>query len=98
MTEKRSDKGQEVKKRPKGPVHCRRLDRVLPVGEHENCPYCYGKTDEIQSGEHGQFCDFKPGEDPVSFGFPETHGHYAWSTPPKEAPKKAAPKKKKKQD
>ena len=51
-------------------VHCHRLDKKLPVGEHAECPYCFGKKQEIAKGKHGEFCDFKPGEDPINFGFP----------------------------
>ena len=86
MTDDKASKGSRAERATTGPVHCRRLDRILPVSEHAACPYCYGKSAEIQTGEHGNFCDFKPGEDPISFGFPETHGHYRWDEPPKEAP------------
>ena len=51
-------------------VHCRRLDRTLPLHEHADCPYCFGKPKAIATGEHEQFCDFRPGQDPVNFGFP----------------------------
>lgn len=88
MSDERPPKGPEAQPTAKGPVHCRRLDRVLPVGEHAECPYCFGKSAQIQTGEHGNFCDFKPEEDPISFGFPETHGHYRWSEPPQEPPPK----------
>ena len=94
MTDDRDSKGSEAQQAGKGPVHCRRLDRILPVGEHATCPYCFGARAEIQTGEHGSFCDFKPGADPISFGFPETKGHYQWPEAPAEAPERT-PKKKK---
>lgn len=51
-------------------VWCKRLEKKLPVGEHAECPYCFGQRQEIASSKHEDFCDFKPGEDPVNFGFP----------------------------
>ena len=55
-----------------GEVYCRRVKRPLPLAEHERCPYCFGETGEIKTGEHEKFCDFDPEKDPVNFGFPET--------------------------
>ena len=49
---------------------CRRLQRPLPTLEHEKCPYCFGGVDEIEEGSHERFCTFRPGEDPINFGFP----------------------------
>jgi hypothetical protein len=51
-------------------VHCHRTGREFDLGKHLACPYCYGDEKEVASGEHERFCDFKPGGDPVSFGFP----------------------------
>ena len=59
-------------------VHCRRTGQDLPVQKHLTCPYCYGKTEEVASTEHGRFCDFQKGIDPVSFGFPKGAGR--WKT------------------
>ena len=58
-------------------IHCRRLDRPLPLSEHRDCPYCFGKEADIKTGDHRRFCDYKPGEDPINFGFPDTFGRYA---------------------
>lgn len=78
--------GEKKTKAPsKGPVHCRRLDRLLPVAEHDACPYCFGEVAEIRTADHAVFCDFRPGEDPISFGFPETHGRYRWPEVPRKA-------------
>ncbi|KAA3615212.1 MAG: hypothetical protein DWQ01_00375 [Planctomycetota bacterium] len=55
---------------PPDPVHCRRVDRSLPPGEHLQCPYCFGKLAEVEAGEHRRFCDFQPDQDPLHFGFP----------------------------
>ena len=52
-------------------VHCQRLDRKLPQGEHAACPYCFGNRQQIAGGKHADFCDFKPGVDPIQFGFPD---------------------------
>ena len=51
-------------------VRCRRLDKDLPVAEHAECPYCFGNKQQIGTGDHAEFCDFKPGVDPINFGFP----------------------------
>lgn len=51
-------------------VFCRRTERHLPVDEHKRCPYCYGQENEIVAGDHAAFCDYRPGIDPVHFGFP----------------------------
>ncbi|RMH05022.1 MAG: hypothetical protein D6702_01570 [Planctomycetota bacterium] len=55
-------------------VFCRRTEQELPVDEHRRCPYCFGQESEIVSGEHKAFCDFRPGVDPIHFGFPEDAG------------------------
>jgi len=54
------------------PVLCRRTGRDFDLAEHQKCPYCYGHAEDIATGEHEKFCDFEPGVDPVSFGFPGT--------------------------
>ncbi len=59
---------------PPAEVFCRRLERALPVGEHTDCPYCFGKKGDVQTTEHARFCDFEPGKDPIQFGFPDTYG------------------------
>ncbi len=51
-------------------VHCRRVGKLLVPGEHEECLYCHGSKDQIQTGEHGCFCNYDPEKDPVHFGFP----------------------------
>ena len=56
-------------------VYCRRLGEQLPLSEHKECPYCFGKS-EVGSAQHELFCDFKPGEDPTCFGFPGDRGRY----------------------
>ena len=63
---------------PKKEIFCRRLKRPLRVEEHELCPYCFGREEEIEKGDHQLFCDFCEGKDPIHFGFPETHGRF-WS-------------------
>lgn len=55
-------------------VWCRRVQRELPVQEHRRCPYCLGKEQDIAEGDHRTFCDFRPGVDPIHFGFPEDRG------------------------
>lgn len=52
------------------PVLCRRVGREFDLDEHQKCPYCYGHAEDIATGDHERFCEFKPGVDPVSFGFP----------------------------
>lgn len=50
---------------------CRRIERSVPVGEHLACPYCFGDEADVKSGDYQRFCDFRPGVDPVNFGFPK---------------------------
>ena len=52
-------------------IRCRRVDARYSVAEHKDCPYCYGKASDVATGDHTKFCDFKPGQDPVCFGFPD---------------------------
>ncbi len=65
-----------VKKAAPETVFCRRVERHLPVQEHLDCPYCYGKRSKVESAEHGRFCDFEKGKDPIHFGFPEDFGRH----------------------
>jgi len=55
-------------------VHCRRLATLRTVEEHLGCPYCFGKRADVEGGDRGAFCDYQPGVDPVTFGFPENSG------------------------
>ena len=55
----------------RGEVWCRRIERPLPIGEHEACSYCFGKVEDVETGDHARFCDFQKGRDPVNFGFPQ---------------------------
>ena len=57
-------------------VLCRRVGRQLTIEEHARCPYCDGDKSHIKTVKHEAFCDFKPGVDPVSFGFPDDNGRY----------------------
>lgn len=50
---------------------CARLHVERTTSEHKACPYCFGKRQDIERGDRSEFCDFQPGVDPVSFGFPE---------------------------
>ena len=58
-------------------IRCRRVDAAYTPEEHATCPYCFGRLAEIQGGDYAKFCDFKPGEDPISFGFPTDCGRFA---------------------
>ncbi len=62
-----------------GKIHCRRVDAVFTVAQHRDCPYCFGAAGDVATGEHKKFCDFKPGQDPIVFGFPDDRGHYSQS-------------------
>lgn len=53
------------------PVVCRRLHIARTLREHLDCPYCFGTPEDIRSRRHDCFCDFEPGADPLSFGFPD---------------------------
>jgi len=52
-------------------VPCRRLEAQPCVEEHLACPYCFGSLEDVETGDHARFCDFEPGKDAISFGFPE---------------------------
>ncbi len=58
------------------PGYCPRLERSRSLREHARCPYCFGGRRDIQLGDRRGFCGFEPGRDPVTFGFPETHGRH----------------------
>ena len=49
---------------------CRRTGQKIEPGEHERCPYCFGRLADIEKGRHEAFCDYREGVDPISFGFP----------------------------
>ena len=51
-------------------VRCRRTGRDFDLCEHQKCPYCFGTAEEIATRRYEKFCDFKPGVDPVCYGFP----------------------------
>ena len=51
-------------------LRCRRTGQMLTPQQHHECPYCFGKEEEIGKGGYDAFCDYKAGEDPISFGFP----------------------------
>lgn len=51
-------------------LRCRRVDRQITPEEHVGCPYCFGRLADVRGGNHETFCDYKPGRDPIHFGFP----------------------------
>jgi len=51
-------------------IKCRRIGEHVDPEEHERCPYCFGRLAEIEQGQHEAFCEYRPGVDPVRFGFP----------------------------
>ena len=56
-------------------LHCRRVDAQVTPDDHASCPYCFGKLADVETGHHERFCDYKPGKDPIHFGFPEGSSH-----------------------
>lgn len=52
-------------------VPCRRLDAAFTVATHLECLYCAGDAAAVATGDHAAFCTFRPGVDPVCFGFPD---------------------------
>ncbi|MHC4821727.1 MAG: hypothetical protein ACYTDX_08430 [Planctomycetota bacterium] len=69
MTDERP--GKDVPPCGDGAVHCRRTGQEYEVDKHVRCPYCFGEEGDVATGNHEKFCDFEPGKDPVSFGFPK---------------------------
>jgi len=67
--EKQAAKGQGAPARLR-PLQCRRLGRRLALSQHERCLYCFGSRKDLLTRDHARFCDFRPGIDPISFGFP----------------------------
>ena len=55
---------------------CRRTGRQFEPEKHEHCPYCFGSEAEILGGNHEDFCDYRRGVDPVSFGLPTDVQHH----------------------
>ena len=41
-------------------IWCRRLEQNLPIAEHSDCPYCFGRQQQIAGGEHTEFCAGPP--------------------------------------
>jgi len=79
MARSRSTKSPSPSPRQSGrpdrePVPCRRLDATRTVAEHLECPYCFGRADDVQPAQWERFCDFDAQVDPICFGFPSTHG------------------------
>ena len=54
-----------------GHVECRRTGQSYAPSKHERCPYCFGTAADVVPCAYENFCDFQPGRDPISFGFPE---------------------------
>jgi len=52
-------------------LRCRRTGQQYDTCTHEQCPYCFGEERDVATGDYEKFCDFREGEDPVSFGFPD---------------------------
>jgi hypothetical protein len=52
-------------------LRCRRVDRRITPEEHSTCPYCFGRLSAVESGRYERFCDYRPGVDPIVFGFPD---------------------------
>ncbi|MBI1852795.1 MAG: hypothetical protein HYR85_20840 [Planctomycetes bacterium] len=57
-------------------IHCMRVDAMRTIAEHLECPYCSGSAADIAWGDHKYFCEFRPGVDPIHFGFPEDRGRH----------------------
>ncbi|MDP6739981.1 MAG: hypothetical protein QF404_08205 [Planctomycetota bacterium] len=51
-------------------IKCRRTGQTYDLSMCPRCPYCFGDSADVESTDPESFCDFHPGEDPVSFGFP----------------------------
>ena len=54
-------------------ILCRRINAKVTPETHKNCPYCYGKLEDICTALHDQFCDYKKDKDPISFKIGRAH-------------------------
>lgn len=52
-------------------LRCRRTNKDYSFEDHLRCPYCFGNEKDLETRDHGEFCDYDPSRDPVHFGFPE---------------------------
>jgi len=59
------------------PIACLRTGRTFSPLEHTRCPYCHGTEADVGRGAHEDFCDYRPGVDPPSFGRPGDADRYA---------------------
>jgi hypothetical protein len=57
-------------------IHCPRLNAMRSATEHLECSYCFGRLAEVAWGDHRNFCDYRPGVDPIHFGFPTDRGRW----------------------
>jgi hypothetical protein len=68
MTEESQEQGGRVCLKT---LRCRRTGQMYRVEQHVECPYCSGDEETVRrGGSYKNFCEFRPGEDPVDFGFP----------------------------
>ncbi len=52
-------------------LRCRRTGQIFNVAQHEVCLYCSGDAKTIENAhKYEDFCEFRPGVDPINFGFP----------------------------
>ncbi len=52
-------------------LRCRRTGEAYDTCTHAQCPYCFGEERDVATGDYTKFCDFRKGEDAISFGFPD---------------------------
>ncbi len=71
MTDPKAPTPGDADPKPCRTLHCRRTKQDYDVETHTQCPYCFGEAKDVATGDYEVFCDFRPGKDPVSFGFPE---------------------------
>lgn len=69
------ERRQEPRMRLKALI-CRRTGEIVDLAEHERCPYCFGRMEDVRTGRHEAFCDYRFEEDPVHFGFRRDSGRH----------------------
>ena len=59
--------------------YCQRFHRDVTGQAVSDCPYYAGAKAGLQSDNPRRFCEYQPGRDAVSYGFPQWSARTQWS-------------------